>query len=104
MISALTQLGLDPWDEAGRLGGLSTGDAVEQLTQLILSLPGQCRAPAEAQQIAVALIDVLPRHKRASGPADAREVGLFEHARGKAFWVICFVLTAVAFAIMIASG
>ena len=31
-ISALTQLGLDPWDEAGRLAGLVKQDAVERLT------------------------------------------------------------------------
>ena len=60
-ISALTQLDLDPWDEAGRLAGLAKGDAVEQLTGLLLRLPGPSRPLAEeVRQIAVALIDVLP--------------------------------------------
>jgi hypothetical protein len=38
MISALTQLGLDPWDEAGRLSALAKQEAVERLTELILRL------------------------------------------------------------------
>jgi len=61
-ISALTQRGLDPWDEAGRLVGLTKRDAVEQLTGLLLRLPGPSRPLAEeARQTAVALIDLLPR-------------------------------------------
>ena len=39
-ISALTQLDLDPWDEAGRLADLAKGDVVEQLTGLLLRFPG----------------------------------------------------------------
>src|SRR5439155_14837617 len=35
MISALTRLGLDPWQEAGRLSSLSSREAVEQLARLI---------------------------------------------------------------------
>ena len=35
MISALTRLGLDPWEEANRLSSLEKRDATEQLLQLI---------------------------------------------------------------------
>ncbi|HVC52997.1 MAG TPA: hypothetical protein VND87_13330 [Stellaceae bacterium] len=40
MISALTRLGLDPWDEAGRLSSLGKQEAVAQLARLIVRLPG----------------------------------------------------------------
>src|SRR3954470_17816263 len=71
MISALTQLGLDPWDEAGRLAGLVKQDAVERLTGLLLRLPGPNRPlEVEAQQIAVVLIDLLPRASRVDNPSE----------------------------------
>jgi len=40
VISALTRLGLDPWQEAGRISSLSNREAVEQLAWLIAELPG----------------------------------------------------------------
>ena len=43
VISALTRLGLDPWEEAGRLSSLSNREAVEQLARLIVELPGNIR-------------------------------------------------------------
>ena len=75
-ISALTQLDLDPWDEAGRLAGLAKRDAVEQLTGLLLRLPGPSRPLAEeVRQIAVALIDVLPPASGIAEPAGTRDTG-----------------------------
>ncbi len=103
-ISALTQLGLDPWEEAGRLAGLANRDAVNRLTELILRLPGACRPLSEAREIAVALIDVLPPADRVSETAETRRAGALKIAGGKTFWVICFFLTVAAFLIMIANG
>src|SRR5215208_6909479 len=89
-ISALTQLGLDPWDEAGRLAGLTKRDAVEQLTGLLLRLPGPSRPLAEeVRQIAIALIDVLPPANRIAEPAGTRGTGQATTSRDRAFWVIC---------------
>ena len=100
-ISALTQLGLDPWDEAGRLAGLAKRDAVEQLTGLLLRLPGPSRPLAEeARQTAVALIDLLPRASRVGNPAETRDTGSATTSRDRAFWVICCVLVATAVLIM----
>ena len=103
-ISALTQLGLDPWEEAGRLSGLAKRDAIERLTELILELPGGRRPQAEAQQIAVRLVDVLPRRNIAAGLAETRHVGPLKIGGDKAFWGMCFILAVVAFAITIANG
>ena len=96
-ISALTQLDLDPWDEAGRLAGLAKGDAVEQLTGLLLRLPSPSRPLAEeARQTAVALIDLLPRASKVGNPAETRDTGSATTSRDRAFWVICCVLVATA--------
>ena len=101
-ISALTQLGLDPWDEAGRLAGLAKRDAVEQLTALLLRLPGPSRPLAEeVRQIAVALIDVLPRANGIAEPAGMQGTGPPPTLRDKAFWIMCCVLVATAVLIML---
>jgi hypothetical protein len=100
-ISALTQLHLDPWDEAGRLADLAKGDAVDRLTGLLLRLPDPHRSPAEARQIAVVLINLLPRTSWIAKPADTRDTGLATTSRDRAFWVICCVLVILAFLIMI---
>lgn len=61
MISALTQLGLDPWEEAARLSSLSKHEAVEQLARLIAELPDRSSPLQEARQIAGALVRRLPK-------------------------------------------
>ena len=101
-ISALTRLDLAPWDEAGRLAGLAKGDAVEQLTGLLLRLPGPSRPLAEeVRQIAVALIDVLPPGRGIAEPAGTRDTGPATTSRDRAFWVICCILVATAVLIML---
>jgi hypothetical protein len=50
MISALTRLGLDPWQEAGRLSSLARREAVEQLARLIAEIPGVIRPVGEARE------------------------------------------------------
>ena len=101
-ISALTQLDLDPWDEAGRLAGLGKRDAVEQLTGLLLRLPGPRRPLAEeVRQIAVALIDVLPPASGIAKPAGTRGTGSATTLRDRAFWIICCVLVVTAVLLML---
>ena len=70
MISALTRLGLDPWQEAGRLSSLSSREAVEQLARLIAEIPGIFRPLGEAREIADRLVALLPKHddSRAATP------------------------------------
>jgi len=104
-ISALTQLGLDPWEEAGHLAGLAKGKAIERLTELLLRLPDGGRPPAEeVRQIAIGLIDVLRPSNGVLGFAKPQEPAPLKIVGNKAFWVSCFVLTAVAFFVMFANG
>ena len=61
-ISALTRLGLDPWQEAGRLSSLPRREAVEQVARLIAELPDIFRPLGEAREIADRLVGLLPKH------------------------------------------
>jgi hypothetical protein len=72
MVSALARLGLDPWDEAGRLSSLGKREAVEQLARLIAEVPGLCRPLTEAREIADGLIEQLPKHDRERPALPAR--------------------------------
>jgi hypothetical protein len=48
VVSALTRLGVDPWDEAARLSALPKAVAVETLASMIARLP-ICRPPRSGQ-------------------------------------------------------
>lgn len=61
MISALTRLGLDPWEEAARLSSLNKREAVEQLARLIVELPDRPSPLPEARRIAGELVERLPK-------------------------------------------
>lgn len=109
MISALTRLGLDPWEEAARLCSFSEREAVEQLARLIGDLPGHAHRLRDARQIAVVLVALLPRRPR---PAPApplrarRKFGLrlghwpagMPHGmpQPSQFWVACLVVAGAA--------
>ena len=105
MMSALAQLDLDPWEEAGRLSNLAKQEAIERLTGLILRLPSMRRPSSEAQQIAAELVDALPMHKSEAGPAqEIRRAPPRNIASGKAFWFICVAVAAIAFFLMLSQG
>ncbi len=108
VLSALTRLGLDPWEEAGRLSSLSHREAVEQLARLIAELPGSSRTFSEARDIAGSLVNLLPKHN--TSPESAPQVQIrprfFRPAlrRPSIIWVICFVLAAAALIGVVAHG
>jgi hypothetical protein len=105
MLSALTRLGLDPWDEAARLSSLGKREAVEQLARLIAEVPGICRPLAEAREIACNLVLQLPEHERrlpVAPPIRLRQFRLREFRlwpRGQIklqFLMFCLVAVAAA--------
>jgi hypothetical protein len=69
MISVLTRLGLDPWEEAGRLSLLGKREAIEQLARLIAEVPGIRRPPTNTRDIAAGLVERLPAHDGERRPA-----------------------------------
>jgi hypothetical protein len=98
VISGLTRLGLDPWQEAGRLSSLSNHEAIEQLARLIAELPGLFRPLGEAREIADRLIQLLPRHDsdRRSTPQVQIRLCYLRPAlsRTSQLWVACLVVAA----------
>ena len=108
MISALTRLGLDPWQEAGRLSSLSRREAVEQLAQLIAEIPGIFRPIGEAREIADGLVGLLPKHD--DSRATTLQVQIRPRYSGPTlprpsqFWVACVVLAAAVLVSAIIHG
>jgi hypothetical protein len=99
MISALTRLGLDPWDEAGRLSSLRKQEAVTQLARLIVRLPGSVWSALEATSLAADLIDLLPRR---DGPTEPRPAGRSALKTDQIkSWMIGLILVAAALVYML---
>jgi hypothetical protein len=107
VISALTLLGLDPWQEAGRLSSLSHREAVEQLARLIAELPGGSRPGGEVRKIAAGLISLLPARgaNRSVAQIQIRRRFSIPSLRGSShLWVICLVLAAAVLISAIVHG
>jgi hypothetical protein len=102
VISALTRLGLEPWEEADRLSSLRNREAAEQLARLIAELPGNSRPLGEARRIASGLVPLLPKHKfSATSPPKVQIRPRYRRPeptlpKFSQFWVACFVLAAAA--------
>jgi hypothetical protein len=60
VVSLLARQGIDPWQEAGRLAGMTKADAVASLAQIIVGMPQSLWNRAEAVLIAGRLVDLLP--------------------------------------------
>ena len=61
VLSALTQLDFDPWQEAAELARLSGDTATRRLASLLASLPNRASAPRDVARIAARLVALLPR-------------------------------------------
>lgn len=78
MLSALSRLGIDPWQEAARLAALPRDGAVEVLAATLLRLPDGTTPASEAEKIAARLVALLPEGSVADIPqtAEARIASL----------------------------
>jgi hypothetical protein len=98
VVSAFVRLGVDPWEEAGRLSVLSRHEAAEQLARLIAETPGRSRPLAEAREVARPLAALLPNHDTA--PRIASQIQIRPRYRKLAaalpppYWIVGGVLTA----------
>lgn len=106
MVSVLARLGLDPWEEAGRLSSLDRPEAREQLARLIAELPDSRRPLAEAREIARGLVEQLPKHD--SEPR--RKIELFhlprwiDRPKRRHFLMFCAVAAVAALVSAILHG
>ena len=100
VLSALSRLDIDPWEEAAKLSELPTETATQRLASLIARLPGGRWAQTDARAIAGRLIELLPRQSNSKGHVSEKA----HHRRtmtGSGFKLIllcvAFVITALIF-------
>lgn len=90
VVSALTRLGLDPWEEAARLTPLPKTRAAEALATLIARLPIHRTQPSDDLAISRRLVELLPTQKPA--PLERREQA---GAAQKKYWQIMILLACL---------
>ncbi len=90
VVSALTRLGLDPWEEAARLTPLPKPRAAEALARLIARLPISRTQSSDDLAISQRLVELLPHKKTA--PSERRVVG----AGQKKYWQAMTLLAGLA--------
>jgi len=107
VISALSRLGLEPWQEAARLAALPAAAAAEALTALLGRLPlgGATSELADRSNLVAGLIELLPKpgilRSPEVTPGRVLEVpnllrGVFVLLRDprRVLWLLCAVLAA----------
>src|SRR5439155_24862991 len=99
VVSALTRLGLDPWEEAARLTPLPKARAAEALAMLIARLPICRTRSSDDLVISQRLVELLPDQKPA--PLQGRERVGAEH---KKYWRAMILRTCLGLGAAILSG
>lgn len=94
VISALTRLGLDPWEEASRLSSFSDREAAEQLARLIADLSDHTDHLRDARKIAGGLVSLLPERSPNATRSPQPRFWPRSFPKPSQFWVACLVLTA----------
>jgi len=99
VVSALTRLGLDPWEEAARLTPLPKARAAEALATLMARLPIRRTLSSDDLIISQRLVELLPDQK--SAPSQGREGA---DAGPKKYWQAMILLVCLALGVAILSG
>jgi len=104
VLSALTQLDFDPWQEAAELTRLSADKATRRLAGIVASLPVSASAPRDAGKIAARLVALLPRGASINNPIPARATSrgggtLIEFVLGKRVMLFA-ILTAIVLGLL----
>src|SRR5262249_4389730 len=99
LVSGLTRLGLDPWEEAARLAALPKALAAEKLAPIIARLPVDRSQPSDKLAISRQLVELLPQHQRAASP-DRQQA----NAKYKKYIQAMIVLSCLALAAAVLSS
>ncbi len=91
VVSGLTRLGLDPWEEAARLAALPKALAAEKLAPIIARLAVDRQQPSDNLAISRQLVELLPEHQRAASPSRQQA-----DAKGKEYIQAVIVLSCLA--------
>ncbi|HMF88181.1 MAG TPA: hypothetical protein VK575_08880, partial [Gemmatimonadaceae bacterium] len=78
VLSALSRLDVDAWEEAAELSELPTDTATQRLASLIARLPGGSWAQADPTEIADRLIELLPRRSKSNVRSAEKAGGIRE--------------------------
>jgi hypothetical protein len=97
VLSALSRLDVDPWQEAAELSELPPDTATKRLASLLARLPGGCWGQADLRAIADRLIELLPRSGSSNGTETekTRRLHAMTHST-LAKMLICAALGATA--------
>jgi hypothetical protein len=93
VVSALTRLGVDPWEEAARLTPMPKASAAEALAPLIARLPIRRTQSLDDLAISRRLVELLPAGKPA--PLQGREQA---GVARKKYWGAMILLASLALA------
>ncbi len=99
VVSGLTRLGFDPWEEAGRLAVLPKARAAEKLAPIIARLPFDRPQPSDDLAISRRLVELLPEHRRAASPGRRQA-----DAEGKKYLLATILLACLALAAAVLSS
>jgi hypothetical protein len=99
VISGLTRLDLDPWEEAARLTPLPKARAAEALAALIARLPITRTEAQDDLTISRRLVELLPAQKTPALPR-RRRAGTEQ----KKYWRVIILLASVALAAALLSS
>jgi len=98
VVSALTRLGVDPWDEAARLSTLPKAVAIATLAPMIARLP-ICRPPrSDDWEISHRLVELLPARGQAARPNLEREAAKDRQRLRLAMVLAALILAAAVLA------
>jgi hypothetical protein len=97
VLSALARMGMDPWQEGGRLAGLSRRAATEAVATLITLIPDSPWPPSDAAIIAARLVALLPNEAK-TPPIPAMEPSRQAAMQFDGQWGILFAVVAMIFA------
>jgi len=92
VLSALARLGLDPWEEAGRLAVLPKNTAIKVITRH-LSLRGN-------SLVAIQLAELLPKATTKPGHRGTMDRGHDVIRRNPLLWLALWLVACVAFTIL----
>jgi hypothetical protein len=82
VLTALTRLGLDPWQEAARLSDLPREAAARALAATIATLPEGDWKVSESEAIAARLVDCLPARSAPAVPLLKGQAPTVERTQG----------------------
>ena len=97
VVSALTRLDVDPWEEAARLAALPKALAAEALAPMVARLPILQRQQSDNLAISQQLVELLPAHRQAAKPARTQA-----GTKGKIYFVAVMVLAGLGLAALYA--